>query len=495
MAKHARVRTPEQQERLEQNRATLMSVLSGTAAEPSPSTQTSGLRISLERFVVNRTSGKTVPYEGSHGIASMLAELARTYPDGRIVVDGHLVGVAGSLLMEGWDQLVEVRATLGAGAQLALEVGPSDSLVALLDAIRVFDRHVHLAVRALGRDYILEAQGYNPHVTSPSDIVPVPLAHNVLRNAYLSRTGAYARDALRCTAGTIVMLPVRTPEAEAVRDYRICAVLAPLLAFLTDNSIRLRGSDPATTPRMVRSMVWENVDARRCGMVPGSCESGFGLQAYERWLEGTRPILFTSDEGITFSTGTDTCERLMEDRTLTQAEATRLLHSVLPDVRWTGSMELRMADALPVRQACGFAALAKGLLANDATRSAVEELVCMTDIDEQSVASAWSGLREQGWQAHTYGRPAFQVAHELAAIASRGLQDQAERRLLDELAQLWEVRYVPRDTLLANWNSTREKSSDERAVELYGEGAVIPYDELGGEPPAGQTAVMPVLKP
>ena len=495
MAKHARVRTTEQQERLERNRATLMAALSGASDESSPSTQTSGLRISLERFVINRASDRTVPYEGSHGVARVLAELARTYPEGQIVVDGHLVGVAGSLLMEGREQPVEVRATLGVGAQLALEVGPADSLAALLDAIHVFDRHFHLAVKALGRDYALVAQGYNPYVSSPSDIVPVPLSRNVLRNAYLSRTGAYARDALRCTAGTVLMLPVRTPAAEAARDYRICATLAPLLAFLTDNSIRLRGSDPVSTPRMVRSMVWEQVDPRRCGLVPGACGGGFGFVAYERWLEGTRPILFTSDEGVTFSTGTDTCERLMEDRELSEAEATLLLRSVLPDVRWTGSLELRMADALPVRQACGYAALAKGLLADDATRTAVEELVGLDSVDDGAVANAWAALREQGWEARIYGHPAFQVAHELAAIASRGLADQAERRLLDELAQLWEVRYVPRDTLLANWASEHEKSGDERAVELYGEGAVIPYDELGGEPPAGQTAVMPVLRP
>ena len=495
MAKHAHVRTPEQQERLDQNRATLMSVLLGTPRDPSLSIQTSGLRLTLERFVVNRASERTVPYEGSHGVARVLAELARTYPDGQVVTDGHLTGVAGMLLMEGRDEPIALRATLGIGAQLALEVGPSDSLGALLDAISVFDRHFHLAARALGRDYALVAQGYNPHVSSPSDIVPVPLSRNVLRNAYLSRTGAYARDALRCTAGTFVALPMPRDAAEATRDYRICCALAPLLAFLTDHSIRLRGSDPTDTPRMVRALVWANVDPRRCGMVPGALADDFGPKAYERWLEGTRPILFTSDDGITFSTGTDTCERLMEERELSEAEAGHLLRTVAPDVRWSGSLELRVADALPVRLACGYAALVKGLFADDGSRAATERLVGLPDLGEDDVAGAWDPLREQGWEARVYGRPVFQLAHELAAIASRGLSDRDERRLLDELAQLWEVRYVPRDTLLANWASEREMSSDERAVELYGEGAVIPYDELGGDPPAGQTASLPVIRP
>ena len=113
---------------------------------------------------------------------------------------------------------------------------------------------------------------------------------------------------------------------------------------------------------------------------------------------------------------------------------------------------------------------------------------------EDSVAAAWHDLRELGWGARPYGRPIGQLADELANIAAARLEDRKERQLLDGLAQLWTVHMVPRDSLLHNWSKQRTPTREERAIELYGEGAVIPYDELGGEPPAGKTSVMRVIR-
>lgn len=241
---------------------------------------------------------------------------------------------------------------------------------------------------------------------------------------------------------------------------------------------------------MTRSLVWDQVDAARSGIVPGTFDAGFGFAAYERWMEGVAPILFASDEGVTFSCGADGCERVLEEREVTEGEASRLLETALPDARWNGTLELRSADSLPPRLAAGYAALAKGIFGSPESLAAARTLLGLADADEQAVRSAWNNLRAFGWQARIYGRPIGQVADELAAIASRSLPLREERQLLDGLAQLWMVRMVPRDALLSKWKATRVPTPEEQAVELYGEGAVIPYDELAGEPPAGSTSVM-----
>lgn len=494
MAKHKRIRTEQQLERLENNRKTLTEVLSGQTDVLASSTQPTGLTLVLERITVDRASQQTVPYDGYTGIERVLGELAKTYQEGQVIIDGHLVGVRGILGIEGQDAPVALCATVGAGSQIILEVGPAASIEALLDAINVFDRQFHLACIALGHDFELVAQGCNPYAASPSDIVAVPLSRYVLMNAYLSRTGRFARDAMRCTAFTRLLLPIGDDETVAVEDYRLSAALAPLLAFLTDNSLRMRGEEPNRAARMLRSLVWAQVDADRCGLVPGTFVASFGFKAYERWLEEIKPILFTSDDGVTFSTGSDTIARVMEERDLSATEALRLASMVFTHVRWAGRLELSCADALPPRLACGYAAFAKGIFASEQSRMAAHELLSLSSIGEDDVTAAWNDLHNLGWSARPYGRPIGQLADELANIAAAQLESRAERKLLDSLAQQWMVRMVPRDSLLHKWEKGRLQTRDEQAIELYGEGAVIPYDELGGEPPAGATSVMRVIR-
>ena len=245
---------------------------------------------------------------------------------------------------------------------------------------------------------------------------------------------------------------------------------------------------------MVRSLVWSQLDAERCGTVPQTFDPDFGFASYEHWVEGIRPILFVSDDGLTFSTGSNTCARVMEERDLSVSEAQNLLLPVLPDTRWNGRLEVCSADSLPPRLAVAFALLVKGITASSKPREAAGKLLGMADMTVDAIERAWHDLREQGWDARIYGRPISQIANELVSIASSELGSREERRALDTLGQLWEVHSVPRDILLSRWERTYVPSRDEEAVELYGEGAVIPYDQLAGDPPAGQTAVMHIKR-
>ena len=492
MPRHTRTTTEEQSIRLERNRGVLRTQLEGGAAgRPDPSHHPS-IALTLERFVVRVGDAEVVPYEGAFGIERLLRELARSYPEGSRWRDGHLIGIAGRLQLEGSDELVPLRVDVGAGGQLALTVGPSEHLATLSDVIAFFDRQFHVTSTALGLDLELLAQGYHPFARDPSEVVVVPIAAHTLLNAYLSHTGCFARDAMRCTAATRVQLPLSGNETTDARDYQLATALAPLLGFLTDNCLRARGALPTELPRMVRSVVWEQVDATRCGTVPGTFTEGFGIDAYERWVEGVTPILMITEEGLTFSTGSDRCRDLMAERDLTPREADHLLRMALPWARWNGLLELWSADALPPRQAISLAALVKGIFADEGSRAEAQALLGIDGLDDDQVSGAWPLLREQGWNARVYGRPVVQLAHELVAIADRHLADRDERRALDALGQLWEVRMVPRDTLVHNWERThvQVRTREDEAVELWGEGAVLSYDELAGDPPLGDTSVM-----
>ncbi len=492
MAKHARTITDEQANRLERNRELLLSVLSGCLDRKAPSIQTTPLTLVLERFLTDRVTGGVIGFEGSRGVEAMLHELGRIFGGGTLVRDGHVVGLDGAIAIDGQERLVPVRIGVGAGSQLISEVGPLASAPEAQAALEMLGRQLHLAGRAVGREIEAVAQGYEPTVHSPSDIVLVPVSHYALANAHLSRTGRYARDMMRCTASTTIRLAMEDEDA-AIDTFRLGTALTPILAFLTDNTFRMRGSDPSETPRMARQLVWDHVDPTRCGVVPGTFGARFGFSAYERWVEQLQPISFESDDGVVFSCGTDTCSQLMCERDLSRSEAERLLGCALPSVRWTGQLELRAADSLGPHMAVAYLALVKGLLGAEGGRRALGELLGIGRIDETHVSDAFGELREFGWDARVYGRTIGQVANELATIARRNLDEREDRLALEGLTVLWEVRSVPRDLLLDAWRREHEPLSEASVAQLYGEGAIIPYDELDGEPPEGQTSVMTII--
>lgn len=490
MAQYNRFQTDEQRKRLARNRKVMLKALSHQRDDRKPSTQSAGMTIIVERFAVRGADRAAIPYEGPCSLARILEQLASTYPEGRVEADGRLLGVQGLLGIEGQDRPVALRATLGAGGQVRLAVGPVREMGQALDAMRVFDRQFHLASKAVGIDSELTSQGCHPSVRDASELAVVPTAANALVNAHLARRGPAALAFLRCSAATTLRLPIAGDERASTRQYRLCAALAPLVGFLTDNSLRLPGRDPHDTPRMARTGLAHASDSERSGLVPGTFSDGFGYAAYERWVEGICPIVFASQDGVTFSTGTDTCEQVMAERELTASEARHMLSMAWPDVRWDGSLELSCADALPPRLACGYAALVKGLMETTDAQGQAAELLGLGGLDDDAIADAWQNLAAHGWDARIYGKDAGALADELVALARAALDDPGEHHLLDELAQLWEVRMVPRDTLLANWDRSHPRTTRLEAAELYGEGAVIPYDELDGDPPAGQTAVI-----
>lgn len=400
------------------------------------------LGIELERFVIDHNTGKTVSYGGDAGVEQLLEHMRQFYTRHEALrEDGHLMGFRGSVKVSTGNE-VGLTVSLEPAAQLECSVGPSTSLVDLLEAIETFDRQVHVASREMGQDYELLAEGYNPTVQKPLDLPLIPKTRYALMNAYLAQTGRYARDMMRCTASTQVSIDYGD-ENDAIESYRLAVALSPILAFLTDNTRSFRGSDVLKTPRMVRTLVWDEVDPQRCGIVPGTFDQSFSFEAYVRWLEGVRPILFTDSTGVTTSTGRNTERDILSSRALASSEILHLFSMVFPDVRFKNYIELRSADALRPRYAVAYAGFIKGIFYSDESFARACSLI--GSINEKSVVEAKQSLREKGWDATVYGRKITDLVALLLRIARAGLTDPQERGIMDELGTLWDVRMVPRD--------------------------------------------------
>lgn len=428
------------------NHGTTLSVLRGPQALKADQGEEPGLTMSLERVLVCNKRCELVPFEGPAGIEALLEQLAILCPSlARIEIEDHLMGLEGTIGLND-ACTIGLEVSLGAGGQIICTAGPTSSVANALAAIEAFDRQVHVASLALDCDFELLGEGYDPLVSSPLDVPLVPRTKWTLLTAHLSQTGRYSRDVMRCGCATTVTVE-HNGDRSAIVAYRLATALSPIISFLTDNVRSFRGAGARRSPRMVRSIMWDEVDPTRCGVVPETFANDFSLDTYLTWLESTQPILFTDSEGATTSTGKSTTRELMESRLITSEEAAGLLHSVYPSARLLeGTIELPKADALRPRMAAGYLAFIKGLFC---TGLAVDSALSLFGgIAEKDVALAAEALRRQGWDAMVYGQRIGTLVDNLLQVSRANLSDAYERQVVDNIAELWEVHMVPRDAFV-----------------------------------------------
>lgn len=428
------------------NRGTAVSVLKGLQSPLFAQDDEPSMVFSLERVLADRATNAPIAFEGPNGIEALLECISKQWPTfNRISAEGHLVGLWGVVIVDG-TRNVRLEITLDAGGQVVVSAGPSNAVPDLLVTLEAFDRQVHVAARELDCDFVLLAEGYNPLVSSPLDVQLVPRTRWTLLTAHLSQTGRYARDVMRCSCATRIQI-AHNGDRAALRTYRLATAASPLLAFLTDNVRSFRGAGARRSPRMVRSTMWSEVDPTRCGIVPNTFSSDFSFDAYLDWLEGIQPIMITNDDGNVVSTGKSTTRTIFEQRILSPTEIAGILHSVYPAARFLeGVIELPKADAMRPRMAAGYLAFVKGLFGNDYAVDA--SLSLFGNVSDDDVKNAELALRKDGWDAVIYSQPVSQLVDSLLDVARSSLTSATEKRILNNIAELWEVRMVPRDAFV-----------------------------------------------
>ena len=430
----------------ERNHFTLLSILRGTDGSRMPERDEPQLTLRLERIFLDRATGARVPFEGEAGLEALLKALSQTWQVFETQsFEDHLMGIYGRMSL-GNGYLVPLVISLGAGGQLVCKAGPCPSVESLLAVVEALDRQLHVEATKLGASYDLVAEGYNPAVSSPLDVALIPRARWTILNAHLGSTGRYGRDVMRCACSTGVSIS-HSGDHDAIQAFRLATALAPLLCFLTDNVRSFRGAGARRTQRMVRSVMWEDFDRTRCGMVPGTFDSNFTFETYLNWVESKQPILFEADDGTVLSTGKVVLSDFMRTRRLSRNEAAHLLHNVYPFARLTEhTLQISQADSLRPRMAAGYLTFLKGLLRNE--RSVAMALSAIGSIREADVADAMRSLRKFGWGATVYGQPVTTLVDKLVYLSRSSLVDPADLRILSGITELWEVRMVPRDAFV-----------------------------------------------
>jgi len=359
------------------------------------------LGFELEHILVRAKTGEPVNYEGPRGVREIL-ERMRPFYDTASYEGDALVGLSRS----------NVVISIEPAGQLEISAGPFSTVIEIEQAYCAFRAELDPILEEFG----VEAPmlGYHP-TTKASDLQLVPKFRYACMDRYLGAEADEARHMMRATASLQVSIDYEN-EADAMRKMRIAQIIAPILAFMCDNSPMYEGAPRKRN--MVRTGVWSAMNPDRVGTVPGSLRESFSFAAYADYILSRKAILVpdAQDEHGWRYVGGTTFDEVYADREMTDAEIEHALSMVWPDVRLKNFLEIRPADAMPIEYALAYVLLVKNLFYSKRNLDVLD--VLLQGITEDHVRQAKVILMDDGYGAEIYGRSIEFWVDQLLVLAS-----------------------------------------------------------------------------
>jgi glutamate--cysteine ligase len=368
-----------------------------------------------EKFGVEESTGRPLPFEGDWSVARVLEALARRhawtpqaeYPGGPEIA------------------LVRGRAsiTLEPGGQLELSGAPLPDAHAVSDELgghiaELRDISAELGVAWLGI-------GFHPFAKQ-SELSWVPKLRYGVMQRYLPTRGAYGLDMMRRTA-TVQANFDYSSEAHAMRSLRLALRLSPLVTAMFANSPLVEGE--LFGGASYRARVWLDVEPARQGLVRGVLEGSGTFDDYVEWALDAPMFLVKRGSRILENTGQPFRRFLadgFEGERATFGDWETHLNTLFPEVRLKRTIEVRGADSLPLDLACALPALWTGILYDDTAFAEAERLAEGWSHDE--LAALRPAVADHGLRATFRGAPLVALAERLVQLSAAGL---TRRRRLD----------------------------------------------------------------
>lgn len=368
------------------------------------------LGIELEHIIV-KNDGSPVSYYEEHGVSWLLGELSKKYPSQTTDPEGDLLGVARPF----------EAVTIEPAAQLELSAGPFSSLDQAKQTFTDFEKLVESILDPVGQRML--TTGYHPS-TPARDLALIPKRRYRFMNEYLSRKDIYGPCMMRGSASTQISLDYTSTE-DCLRKLRLAFSLAPLLALICDNAPLFEGAPRKT--KLVRTSIWQHVDADRCGLVPGVFDPNFSLRDYASYVLDSPAILVPCTTEQWCYTEKSFGE-LYAHHTMTISEVEHAVSMYFNDVRLKTYIEIRPADSLPIPYVLAYAALLKGLFYSEKNLDELD--VLFAKVDAHAYSEAQNALIARGYQAVVYGHPASILCEKLIDLAPKGLSSSEQKYLI-----------------------------------------------------------------
>lgn len=360
--------------------------------------------VEIEHFVLDR-NGRSAAYE-------VAAEILREIKEERDVLfyeDGNIFGLYNE----------DYSLSLEPASQLEISIAPKEKLS---DIERIYNEFRKKAEAFLNRrGLVLVNTGYHPNQRA-ADLQLIPKKRYEYMNNYFASSGTLGKNMMRATASVQVSVDYAS-EKDFVEKYRLACILSPILSLITDNSpiFECQKAEHA----MVRTRVWMDTDAKRCGIFPGTFAEGFGYRSYAEYLYANPPILVMDQEGHAIFTGDKTASRIYEQQEMTEAQTEHLVSMFFPDVRLKKYVEIRMADSMELPYALAYAALIKTIFYSENVRK--ELLSYFGKVSNEEIRAAKISLIRFGYKGEAYRKEAAQIVLKLAEEAEKNMAEEERR--------------------------------------------------------------------
>lgn len=371
--------------------------------------------VEIEHIIIDKDTMESVAYYGGGGVESILQELLLKGYHGNYE-ENYLVGL--------FTEDKEIR--LESGGQIEVGIGPCKTIKEIESIY--FDFLNDIVPVLEKRNLLLMCIGYHPK-SSIEDIPFTPKKKYEYISDYLKGRGKYAYNMLKGAAALRVFIDYKD-EYDFTRKFRVANFISPLLYLISDNSPVFEGK--IYNKFDLRSVIWENVDEERSGIVPRAFEEDFGYRDYAEYILNVSPIIIVKD-GDFVGTGGETVEELMDEYVFTEKEIKHIMNMVFPDVRVKNCIEIRVGDSLPYPYSLAYISLIKGIFYNE---TALEYLYNFSQRkEEEQISKIKRNICERGFDAYFGSKTVYEYILILFDLAKKSLSEE-EKEMLAPLEKL-----------------------------------------------------------
>ncbi|ABR50707.1 Glutamate--cysteine ligase [Alkaliphilus metalliredigens QYMF] len=369
----------------------------------------------FEHIVVWKDTMKSVSYYEEQGIEDILKALLEK---------GYEAEYEGDYLIALKKEAYYI--TLEPGGQLEISVVPCSTIESVQSIYFQFLEEIIPIMENNGQ--LLLAIGYHPK-SSIKEIPFNPKVRYQYMSNYLKDKGTYSQHMMKGTAAIQVSIDYRNEE-DFIKKFKVANFLSPLLHLITDNSPRFEGED--YLGHGLRSVIWQNTDKDRSGVIPGVMNERFGYEAYAKYILGIPPILMKK-EGQLIETGNQSIGEVLKENDLTGEEIEHLLTMVFPDVRVKRYIEIRVGDSLPYPYNFAYIALLKGIFYDETVLNYLYKLANGAEGDQ--IEKAKRSMHKNAFKGWFFGKTIYDFIRILFDLSKKGLTEE-EIKILKPLETL-----------------------------------------------------------
>ncbi|KAB3540984.1 glutamate--cysteine ligase [Alkaliphilus pronyensis] len=371
--------------------------------------------VEFEHIIVEKNSFKSINYYQDEGIETILKKM---------LPKGYTPKYENSNLLGLENHIGAI--TLEPGGQLELSV---KSCMDIKEIEEYYMKFLGDIIPILEEQkQLLMAIGYHPK-TRIKDIPFNPKKRYQYMSNYFEGRGKYPHNMMKGTASLQVVIDYRNEE-DFIRKYKVANLLSPLLSLASDNAPVFEGE--IFNKNSIRSIIWDNTDSKRGGLLAGAMDKDFGYKKYAEYILNTPPIFIIKDNQLILTNDLKT-EDLMDMYDLTTAEIEHIMSMVFPDVRPRKYIELRMGDSLPYPLNLGYVALIKGLFYNEDSLNYLYSLA--EETDDQQLGAYRRNVIDKGFNGMFRGKRINEVLPLIVDLAKKGLGKE-EKAYLDAIEEM-----------------------------------------------------------